>query len=127
MTPVVVYRYFTCLLYAHLVISLLFSCVFTMLFSVAFICYYFMHTVYMHELSPLYTHSLGRFQTTLNLHVQILDTLFLLSGVRVIVRFARRLEFLPFDSGILASYYSCFYTFLDFMYIGFSLYSNPFI
>ena len=32
----------------------------------------------MHEFSSLHTHSPGRFLTTLNLHVQILDALFLL-------------------------------------------------
>ena len=57
---------------------------------------------------------------------RVLDIFLYCSGVRAIVRFARRLEFLPFDSGILASYYFCFYTFLNFMYIRFSLYSNSF-
>ena len=42
-----------------------------------FILLLFMHTVYMHEFSSLHTHSPGRFLTTLDLHVQILDALFL--------------------------------------------------
>jgi len=41
-------------------------------------CYYFVHIVYMHEQSSLHTHSPGSFLTTLDLHVQILDALFLL-------------------------------------------------
>ena len=41
-------------------------------------CYYFVHIVYMHEQSSLHTHSPGRFLTTWDLHVQILDALFLL-------------------------------------------------
>ena len=41
-------------------------------------CYYSVHIVYMHEHSSLHTHSPGRFLTTLDLYVQILNALFLL-------------------------------------------------
>jgi len=75
----------------------------------------------------LHTHSLGRFWRLWIRTSRVLGIFLYCSGFRVIVRFARGLEFLPFDSDILASYYSCFYIFLDFMYIGFSLYSNLFI
>ena len=81
----------------------------------------------MHEHSSLHTHSLGRFWRPWIRASRVLYIFLYCSGVRVIVRFARRLEFLPFDSGILASCYSYFYTFFDSMYIKFSLYSSPFI
>ena len=76
-----VYSCFTCLLSARLFMLLLFSCLFIMLFSylifavslVIILC-----TLFICTSSPLYTHSLGRFLTTLDLHVQILDALFLL-------------------------------------------------
>ena len=83
-------------------------------YSVAYVSYYliilylqlffffFMHLVYMHEFSPLHTHSLGRFLTTLDLHVQILDACFFCAGVRWDYTLCEELEALPFDSGILA-------------------------
>jgi len=69
-----VYSCNSCLFIFIHVIQLSFSCMFIILFSYLLS----VHIVYMHELLPLHTHSLGRFLTTLNLHVQILDALFLL-------------------------------------------------
>ena len=64
----------------------------------------------MHEFFSLHTHSPGRFLTTLDLHVQILDALFLLCRCSYeTVRFARSWTLSLFDSGILSFLYSCFY------------------
>jgi len=89
-------------------------------------CYYCLCCYYTRAF--LFTHTLIRSLLTPWIRTsRVLDIFLYCSGVHVIVRFARRLEFLPFDSGILTSYYSCFYTFLDFMYIRFSLYSSSFM
>ena len=91
------YLSFICTLIHVIVIQ----CLFIMLFSVCVICYYFVHTVYMHEQFSLHTHSPGRFLTTLDLHVQILDTLFLLCRCSMRLYALRGLDALSFDSGIL--------------------------
>ena len=52
------------------------SC-YLVIFDCSLSCYYSMHIVYMHELSSLHTHLSGHFLTTLDLHIQILDALFL--------------------------------------------------
>jgi len=61
--------------YCYLVVCL--SC-YLVILCLQLSCCYFMHIVYMHEYSSLHTNSLGRFLTTLNSYVQILDALFLL-------------------------------------------------
>jgi len=60
---------------------LLLSCLFIMLFSYLMFAVYLVIircTLFICTSSPLYTHSPGRFLTTLDLHVQILDALLLL-------------------------------------------------
>jgi len=71
---------------------------------------------------PLFTHSLGRFLTTLNLHIQILDVLFHWSGVRWDRTHHEELEF---PSAWLLVFFTLFYSccFRWFLYIGFIVYS----
>ena len=77
-----VYSCISCLLSKHMFMLLLFSCLFIILFSylisavilVIILCTLLICTSFL----PLHTHSPGRFLTTLDLHVQILDALFLL-------------------------------------------------
>ena len=79
-----------------------------------------MLTCYMHEYLSLYfAHSLGRFLTTLNLPVHMLDVLFFWSGVRWDRMLYEDSEFLPFWIWYSClSFYPCgFYSFLDSIYI----------
>jgi len=61
----------------------------------------FAHTLYACALSFYFTHSLGRFLTTLDLHVQILDILCYWSGVRWDRTCCEELEFSSTYSGII--------------------------
>jgi len=88
-------------------------------------CYYYVHIVYMHEQSSLHTHSLGRLLTTLDLHVQILDALFLLSGVRWDHTYCEEFWVSLSDSGILISL--IFLLFPDSTFITFSCHFFSFI
>ena len=82
MTSVVCLQFFTCLLSARLFMLLLFSCLFIMLFNylmfAVILLLFCAHCLYARVVLFTHTHSPGRFLTTLNLHVQILDALFLL-------------------------------------------------
>ena len=66
-----------------------------------------MHIVYIHELSSLHTYSPGRFLTTLHLHVQLLDALFLLCRFDETIHIARSLSLslIMVFSSLLSSYY----------------------
>ena len=121
-----VYSYFTCLLPACLIMLLLFSCLFIMLFSYPMLqlsCYYFVYIVYMHEQSSLHKHSPGRFLTTLDLHVQILDALFPLFRCSLRPYASRRARASPYSIPIFLSFLPSYY-FSDSHYIIFSCYSS---
>jgi len=91
------------------VVILQFSCLscYLVSYTCSYTCYCFMHIVYMHELSPLHTHSPGRFLTTLDLHVQILDALFLLCRCSMRPYILRGADLSPFWL-----WYSCISLFL---------------
>ena len=76
----------------------------------------------------LFTHTLIRsLLMTLDSHVQGIGHFFILFKWSCDRTLRKKLEFLSFDSSILASCYSYFCTLLDFMYIRFSLYSSSFM
>ena len=109
---------------------LLFSCLFTMLFSYLMFVVYLviiMCTLFICTSSPFYTHthSLGRFLTTLDLHVQILDACFYCQVFDETVRFVKSWSFSLFDSGILI--FLAFILFSDSRYIRFSCYSSLYL
>ena len=118
LTSIVVNSCNSCLFIFIHVIQLSFSCMFIILFSYLLS----VHIVYMHELLPLHTHSLGRFLTTLNLHVQILDAVFLLSGVRWDGTLREELELFPIR--FQYSHLSYLHIIPDSRYISFSCYSS---
>ena len=78
-----VYSCISCLLSTHLFMLLLFSYLFIMWYLVIFCLQFILllfcaRCLYARALPFTHIHSLGRFLTTLDLHVQILDALFLL-------------------------------------------------
>jgi len=87
------------------VVYLLFSYV---IFAVALIVIY--AHVYMHELFPLYTHTHhGRVLTTLDLHVQILDSLFLLCRCSLRLYASRIVRASPYSVLVLLSFQLSYY------------------
>ena len=99
---------FSC--YCYSVIYL--SCYLVILW-LQFILLLFCAHCYMHEFSSLHTHSPGRFLTTLDLHVQILDACFCCSGVRWDLTLREEIELLPiwFRYSYLLSF--CYFLILD--------------
>ena len=88
--------------------------------------YYCLHCFFMHEHLPLYTHTLIRsLLMTLYSHVQGIGHFLILFRCSCDRTLREELEFPSLVSGIPFSFYS-FCTFLDFMYIRFSLYSSSF-
>jgi len=59
----------------------LFIMLFSFLYLQLFLLLFYAHCLYA-QAFPLHTHSPGRFLTTLDLHVQILDACFYCAGVR---------------------------------------------
>ena len=103
------------------------SCYLVILYLQLFFLLFCAHCVYARALPFTHTHLPGRFLTTLDLHVQILDGLFLLFRclMRLIVCFAKSWSFSLFDSGILILL--AFILFPDSQYIRFSCYSSHYL
>ena len=77
----------------------------TMLFYITVYHVVIAYIVFMHEHLSFYIHTLIRSLLTPWIRTsRVLDIFLYCSGVHVIVCFARRLEFLSFDPGILASF-----------------------
>ena len=99
------------------------QCLFIMLFSVCSYLLLFYAHCYMHEFSSLHTHSPGRFLTTLDLHVQILDALFLLFRCSLRPYTSRRAGGSPYSVPVFLSFLT-FWLFPYSRYIRFSCYSS---
>ena len=84
------------------------SCDLVILCLQLFLLLVYAHCLYARALL-LHTHSPGRFLTTLDLHVQILDACFYCAGVRCDCTPCEELDALSFDSGILSFLYSYYY------------------
>ena len=101
-------------IFIHVVIQLSFSSAICLSCYLSYLMYadylvIILCTLFICTSSPLYTHSLGRFLTTLDLHVQILDADSIVQMYDETVRLARN-QTLSFDSGILSFLYSCYYS-----------------
>ena len=85
---------------------MLFSYLLSVVYLVIILC-----TLFICTSSPLYTHthSPGRFLTTLDLHIQILDALFLLFRCSLKPYASRRAEASPYSIPVLLSFLSSYY------------------
>ena len=94
-------------IFIHVVMQLSFSSVVYHVIQLS--CYYFMRIVYVHEFFSLHTHSPGHFLTTLNLHVQILDALFLLCRCLMRPYASRRAGASPYLIPVFLSFLPSYY------------------
>ena len=102
-----VYSCDTWLLFSFMLCSYLFIMLFSYLLSVVYLII-ILCTLVICTSSPLYTHSPGRFLTTLDLHVQILDALFLLCMCSRTRHASRRAGASPYSTPVL-SFLSSYY------------------
>ena len=103
--------------------------VFILIILLSFIPVYYVIVTYliiMHEHSSLHTHSPGRFLTTLDLHVQIYDTLFLLCRCSMRPYALRRARVSPYSIPVFLSFLLSYY-FLILVYIRFSCYFSLYL
>ena len=92
--------------------QLSFSYLFIMLFSYLLSVVYLviiLCTLFICTSSPFYTHSPGRFLTTLNLYVQILDALFLLCRCSRRRYASQRAGVSPYSISVFLSFLSSYY------------------
>jgi len=94
---------------------------FSFLYLQLFLLLLYAHCLYA-ELFPLHTHSPGRFLTTLDLHVQILELVSIVQVYDETVRFAKSWSFSLFYSGTLI--FLAFVLFPNSCYIRSSHYSS---